>query len=353
MTADVPSPRLGPRFDAALALASELHRAQVRKGSRIPYVSHLLAVTSLVLEHGGDEDDAIAALLHDAAEDQGGRPTLERIRAQFGDLVAGIVESLSDSLADTRSRTQDKASWAERKRAYLEHLREARPSALLVSACDKLHNLRGLVADVERDGDAVWERFNAGREDQLKFYRDFLEVVRPRAPQPLVAAYTDALLDLEQAVLRGGLAKAVAIAARAHLHQTDKGGGAYILHPLRLMFSLDEEHARTAAVLHDVVEDGEGWTLERLGREGFAPEVVEAVRHLTKVPGEDYDAFVARAAANPIARAVKRADLEDNMDVRRIGTLSPKDLDRLAKYHRNWSRLAKGDESHNPEGTTP
>jgi (p)ppGpp synthase/HD superfamily hydrolase len=157
--------KLSTRFDVALVYASELHRDQVRKGTDIPYISHLLAVTALVLEHGGTEDEAIAALLHDAVEDQGGSETREAIRERFGNDVAAIVDGCSD--ADT----SPKPPWCERKKAYIEHIKCASRSVHLVSAADKLHNARAILADYRRHGEILWGRFNGGREGTLWYYR--------------------------------------------------------------------------------------------------------------------------------------------------------------------------------------
>jgi (p)ppGpp synthase/HD superfamily hydrolase len=137
---------------------------------------------------------------------------------------------------------------------------------------------------------------------------------------------------------------AVSIAARAHRGQTDKAGAPYLLHPLRMMLRMDTEAAMMAAVLHDVVEDTE-WTLERLREAGFSEEVLEAVDCLTHREGESYQQFVERVRTNRIARQVKIADLEDNMNVRRINQLGPKELERLEKYHRAW-RVLTGDEGN-------
>jgi (p)ppGpp synthase/HD superfamily hydrolase len=208
------NPILGERFDVALAMASALHRRQERKGTRIPYVSHLMAVTAIVLEHGGGEDEAIAALLHDAVEDQGGSATLQTIRERFGDGVAGLVEELSDTDGDSKAGAAD---WRARKERYLRHLETASDSARLVSAADKLHNLRALVADLQREGEGVWGRFNAGREDIVWYYREIVGCVRRGGPQSLAAPLGEALRDLEGFEVRAGLAKAIAIAARVHL----------------------------------------------------------------------------------------------------------------------------------------
>jgi len=134
------------------------------------------------------------------------------------------------------------------------------------------------------------------------------------------------------------LEDAIALAVRAHHKQTDRAGAPYILHPLRVMFRVEIDAERMVAVLHDVVEDTD-WSLDDLRAEGFPEEVVTAVDHLTRRDGESYDDFVRRAAANPVARRVKIADLEDNMDVRRTGTVTEEDTERLTRYHRAWRSL--------------
>ena len=169
---------LSARFDEALVYASQLHREQLRKGSRTPYIAHLLAVTAIVLENGADEDEAIAALLHDAMEDQGGRPTLAEIGRRFGPRVAEIVEGCSDS------DTVPKPPWRERKERYIAHLGEATPSMLLVTAADKLHNARSIAADLRRQGDAVWQLFKGGKEGTLWYYRDVLVALRRCSAAP-------------------------------------------------------------------------------------------------------------------------------------------------------------------------
>ncbi len=172
---------LTPRFEEALLYANRLHATQTRKGSDVPYVSHLLAVASLVLEAGGDEDAAIAALLHDAAEDQGGLETLAEIQHRFGDAVADIVAACSDTF------DEPKPPWHARKRAYLAHLRDATPAVLLVSCADKLHNARAIATDHRRLGDALWARFHAGRNDILWYYRELSAIFSTRGPEPLAS----------------------------------------------------------------------------------------------------------------------------------------------------------------------
>lgn len=134
------------------------------------------------------------------------------------------------------------------------------------------------------------------------------------------------------------LEEAIALAVEAHRGQRDRAGAPYVLHPLRMMFRVETDAERVAAVLHDVVEDTE-WTLEGLRERGFPEEVMEAVDHLTRREGEAYDAFVRRAAAHPVARRVKIADLEDNMDLRRTGRVDGGDVERLNRYFRAWRTL--------------
>jgi (p)ppGpp synthase/HD superfamily hydrolase len=164
-------PLLTARFQEAITYASRIHAAQVRKGTRVPYLSHILGVASLVLEAGGDEDQAIAALLHDAVEDQprGGK-TAKEIGRKFGDHVLEMV------LACTDAMTHPKRPWIERKREYIARARTHAPDARLVSLADKLHNTRAILADYRRVGDKVWERFSASRDEALWYYRSLVQV---------------------------------------------------------------------------------------------------------------------------------------------------------------------------------
>jgi (p)ppGpp synthase/HD superfamily hydrolase len=162
---------LGARFHEALAFASLLHQEQRRKGPEpIPYVVHLLGVCAIVLENRGTEDEAIAALLHDAVEDQGGLETAERIRAAFGDDVARIVLACSDATS------VPKPPWHERKKGYHARLRTADGSTMLVSAADKLDNLRSIQRAVARQGEGYWSVFNASKSDSLWNYRTLAEI---------------------------------------------------------------------------------------------------------------------------------------------------------------------------------
>lgn len=183
---------LTSRFDDALLLASELHREQVRKASGVPYVAHLLSVAAIVLEHGGGEDEAVAALLHDAIEDQGGDATRQRIRAQFGDHVVEIVDGCTDA------ETLPKPPWEARKQAHLEKIRNAPPSVLLVTAADKLHNARSILTDLRRLGDDLWPRFSGGRVGTLWYYRSIVELLRLRVPDELFEELERTVSEIER-----------------------------------------------------------------------------------------------------------------------------------------------------------
>jgi len=182
---------LGPRFAEALTFAFEAHAGQARKGTEIPYVGHLLGVAALVIEGGGDEDEAIAALLHDAAEDPGGKAMLEEIRRRFGASVADIVEACSDTLETP------KPAWRLRKERYLEHLASAPPSVLRISAADKLYNAQMILKDYRELGDDLWERFNVGRDEQLWYYRALADTFSEVTPGYLADELDRVVTELE------------------------------------------------------------------------------------------------------------------------------------------------------------
>jgi (p)ppGpp synthase/HD superfamily hydrolase len=177
---------LTDRFDRALLYATHIHGGQVRKGTNTPYVAHLLAVAATVLEYGGDEDLAIAALLHDSVEDQGGRRRLDDVHNRFGERVARIVEGCSDSLADT-GKGEPKADSKKRKEAYLAHLREADDDTLRVSLADKVHNARAILRDLRKPdiGDKVWSRFSQPKEKTIGYYRSLADVFCEQLPGQL------------------------------------------------------------------------------------------------------------------------------------------------------------------------
>ena len=163
---------LTARFEEGFQYAHALHGSQRRKGTDAPYIGHLMGVASIVLDDGGTEDEAIAALLHDAAEDHGGRRTLADIRARFGDTVAKIVEDCTDSW-DT-----PKLPWAERKRAYVQHARKLAAPSLRVSAADKVHNAYAILRDLRNSGETVWDRFNATADDVMAYYEGLVRAYR-------------------------------------------------------------------------------------------------------------------------------------------------------------------------------
>ena len=183
--------RLSSRFDEALVFAVDLHREQARKATRIPYVAHLLGTAALVLTFGGDEEQAIAALLHDAAEDQGGRPTLERIRRHFGDRVAEIVDACTDSYADP------KPEWLQRKKDYIARIPAKSVDARLVSAADKLDNARAILMDLRREGAHVWDRFNGGIKS-VWYYRELVRAFREAGGGPVVDELDVVVTDMER-----------------------------------------------------------------------------------------------------------------------------------------------------------
>lgn len=184
--------QISPLFTEAFRYAAEVHGQQTRKGSRIPYISHLMAVSALVIEHGGNEREAIAALLHDMVEDQGGVARLDEIRSRFGDEVAEIVAGCTDAW------TEPKPDWQKRKEEHIRHLEQAPPSVLLVSAADKLHNARAILSDYREVGERLWERFSGGKNGTMWYYRDMLAVYRKvNANRRLVAELERVVRELE------------------------------------------------------------------------------------------------------------------------------------------------------------
>ncbi|MDE2352389.1 MAG: HD domain-containing protein [Alphaproteobacteria bacterium] len=185
-----------PRLHEALDYAAMVHNGQQRKGTSIPYLAHPLGVCALVLEYGGDEDQAIAGLLHDVIED-GGDQHRAVIRSKFGDRVADIVEACTDGVPDQNG---DKAPWRLRKEDHIRHLREAPLDAVLVAACDKLHNARAIAGDVRMGGRLVFNRFKASREDALWYYQAIFDVLQDRLGQgsPLIFELRNAIEDMRR-----------------------------------------------------------------------------------------------------------------------------------------------------------
>lgn len=190
--------KLGPRFRKAFLFAAEKHAGQTRKASTIPYIAHLMGVASLVLEFGGDEDMAIAALLHDVVEDCGGLRMLVQVKRKFGERVAKMVDGCTDAYGEP------KPPWRERKEKYLEHLKEADTDTRLVSAADKLNNVRSILSDYREIGESIWSRFNGGREGTLWYYRSLLEEFLRSNPNRLIGELERAVRELESSA---GLAR--------------------------------------------------------------------------------------------------------------------------------------------------
>ena len=191
------NPFLTDRFDEALAYASRLHRAQTRKGEGIPYVSHLLAVAAIALENGADEDQAIAALLHDAVEDQGGLAQLEAIREHFGESVAQIVADCTDA------HEEPKPAWHPRKEAYIASLAHKPARSLAVSLADKTHNAAAINADLRAHGDTVWSRFTGGKGGTLWYYRALATAFRAHAPGIAAERFVREVDEMEELAARG------------------------------------------------------------------------------------------------------------------------------------------------------
>ncbi len=185
---------LTKRFEEAFCLACHLHATQKRKGTEIPYIAHLMSVAALVIEDGGDEDEAIAGLLHDAVEDQGGKEMLEEIRRRFGDRVAGIVHGCTDA------ETIPKPPWLERKKRYVDHICTAPPEVRRVSSADKLHNARAILGDYRHEGERLWKRFSGGRDGTLWYYRALVQAFQAAGSSPMVEELDRVVTELERLV---------------------------------------------------------------------------------------------------------------------------------------------------------
>lgn len=186
---------LSTRFGEALVYASEIHIRQLRKGTAVPYISHLLAVTALCLEHGANEEIAIAALLHDSAEDTGGQARLDDIKRRFGDQVAFCVEQCSDSLTELPS---EKTPWRARKEAHLAALAHVPPEVALIVACDKLHNARCTISDLRTANVDFWGKFKGGKAGTLWYLRATAEIVSRSISPALANELGRAISEIEQ-----------------------------------------------------------------------------------------------------------------------------------------------------------
>jgi (p)ppGpp synthase/HD superfamily hydrolase len=183
--------QLSPQFERALTYATRIHGGQLRKKTRIPYVAHILGVAAIAMEYGANETEAIAALLHDAVEDCGGAKRLHDIERKFGKDVARIVEDCTDT------DQTPKPPWLERKKAYLAHVRYASMPTKLVSASDKLHNVRAILMDYRKEGERLWSRFSRGKQGALWYYRALVDALSGKRIQPLVQELNRTLTELE------------------------------------------------------------------------------------------------------------------------------------------------------------
>jgi (p)ppGpp synthase/HD superfamily hydrolase len=183
---------LSPRFDQALQYTVLIHAGQKRKGTEIPYLAHLLGVTSIALEYGANEDEAIGALLHDAGEDAGGDGRIADIRHRFGDAVADIVQGCTDAVVIP------KPPWRKRKGDYIAHVPHTSASIRLASASDKLHNARAILRDLRQLGDALWSRFNGGKEGTIWYYRSLITAFRQADTSELIDELDRVVTEIEQ-----------------------------------------------------------------------------------------------------------------------------------------------------------
>jgi len=330
------------RIARAVQFAAEKHTRQRRKGaSEAPYINHLATVAANVAAatSGADANLIIAAYLHDCVEDCGVKPP--EIVAAFDEDVASLVVEVSDD------KTKDKEV---RKRLVIEHAPHKSARGKVLKLADLVANLSELLAQPAVNWSA--ERVQ-GYFDWASQVVDGLRSGSPAMDAPALLAEFDALIarraEIKPGPMRHPLALAIKIAAAAHAtHTPDKGGAPYILHPLRMMMRMSCDDSRMVAVLHDVVEDHseDGWTFESLDEAGIPKSVIAALRCVTKTEEEErlkdaaYEAFIDRAATHPVAIKVKLADLEDNMNVLRLGELTDKDVVRLRKYHKSWKHLS-------------
>lgn len=183
---------LSRKFEEALVYATRVHRGQLRKKTKIPYIGHLVGVTAIAFEYGANETEAIGALLHDAVEDCGGPERQREIDEKFGPAVGAIVAGCTDT------DQVPKPPWRERKENYIAHLRSASASTRLVSAADKLHNVRATVQHLREEGDAVWDRFKGGKGGTLWYYRSLVTAFRKHGESALIEELDRTVTVLER-----------------------------------------------------------------------------------------------------------------------------------------------------------
>jgi hypothetical protein len=301
----------------ATTYAATAHRGDLRKGTSIPYLSHLWSVAALVLEHGGDDEQVAAALLHDVAEDHGGAARIDDIRAHFGDEVARLVEALSDSLVDTDAG-EVKPPWRERKDRYLEHLAGVDNRVALVSGCDKLHNARAILSDLRSVGPDFWDRFTVKEPaDHVWYYASLVETLSGKVPEPLGDELRRTVDAIKELVAKGEMASfalsslpqpAVGVVSRERL-VAETGGHAFgggvhigwawgVVDPLRGMY-LDFLWEHRMA----------GITASRIWQDGTREGIPTPAEFRVVLPDPDEDARSEREDAERNRRAY--ADLRE------------------------------------------
>lgn len=320
---------MAPLVDQARALAREAHATQVRKSGNLPYFVHLDNVAKTLAAHGHAEPTTLAAAyLHDLIEDQ--PAFVAQLHQQMPPEVIEIVRALSEPKHDERGAPLDKRT---RFAHYLEGLSapEAR-RALPISCADKIDNVRSLVAG-ERAGERLLLRFSTRPGEHKIQLTALRRLYAPVVSSELLALFDAACAELFDWIEAWLPARAVQIAADAHLGQFDKSNTPYIYHPLRLMLRANGREEKMVAVLHDVIEDSD-WTFERLQREGFSRAVLRALEHLTRRADERYEEFIERVTRDRLAMRVKLLDLADNSDRSRLAAPTEHDLARYEKYRR-------------------
>ncbi|HEU5073962.1 MAG TPA: HD domain-containing protein [Polyangiaceae bacterium] len=320
----------------ASELARTAHRHQVRKASGLPYFSHLEAVARILASHGYDDDVTLAAAyLHDLAEDQ--PEFVERMQREMPPEVVDVVAVLTEQKLDENGQKRPKAARFAGYVAGLCSASAAAIKAIPISCADRIHNTSSIVDD-ERNGRSPLMLLASRPGELLEQLRRLRAIYGPIVNAALLASFDSAARDLEDLIRCWLPGRATMIAAEAHLGQVDKGGEAYIFHPMRVAVSAATPAERIVALLHDVVEDS-SVSLEQLAREGFDEDVLRALDHLTRRPAEDYDEFIERVARQRLATKVKLLDLADNSDLSRLKAPTEADFARLAKYQRATARL--------------
>lgn len=320
----------------ASELARTAHEHQVRKATGAPYFSHLEAVVRILASHGYDDDVTLAAAyLHDLAEDQ--PHFVERMRDEMPAEVVDVVTVLTEQKLDANGQKRPKAARFAGYVAGLSCASDAALKAIPISCADRIHNSASIVED-ERHGHSPLMLLATRPGELLQQLNSLRAIYEPVVNAALLRTFDSAAAELDGQIRRWLPGRAAMIAAEAHLGQVDKAGEPYILHPMRLAVNAATTQERIVALLHDVIEDSPV-TIEQLAREGFDENVLRALAHLTRCPGESYDDFIERVARHRLATKVKLLDLADNSNLDRLKAPTDEDRARVAKYQRAKQRL--------------